>query len=90
MSTMKDKLNEAFTTFIRVNYAVFCTIGIILCICLLPLLCTCFVDMSFQPAINLYNNIMHYNSWKILRVILLIYVSMYLCMRILYVKLKNE
>ena len=86
---MKDKLQNTFATFAMINLKIFIFVGVVLIIFLFFILCACFIDMSFQPAIDLYNNLRYYSSGKILRLILAIYVFVYLGMRFRIFEIKK-
>ena len=92
---MKDKLQDELMKFIsmkfvKVNLGILLFVGIAFCMFLFFTLCACFIDMSFNPIINLYNSIMNCDVGKMLRLILLVCVFGYLYIRTVYSKLKNE
>lgn len=84
---MKDKLGEAFITFVTVNFQILIMIGCIIGISLFLLLAACFIDMSFNPIICLYNSIVACPiKGMILRAVFVIYLFVYFLMRCVYVE----
>lgn len=87
---MKDKLQDELMKFMKVNLGILLFVAIVISMFLFFTLCTCFIDMSFNPIINLDNSIINCDLGKALRLILILYVFGYLYIRTVYSKLKNE
>lgn len=81
---MKDKLDDALATFVMVNFQILIMIGCIFGVSLFVLLGACFIDISFNPIICLYNIIVAYPIKGMILAIFVAYLYIYFFARWIY------